>query len=324
MTQSPDLLRVVSVSGGKDSTATLLLALETNWLDDVRAIFADTGNEHEITYEYVEYLSDHMERETGRRIETVRSDFTKAMAEKREKLLRIAAGVPESEIYGKRIFSAQWTPERAGKAAELMRPTGNVYLDLCLMKGGFPSRKRQYCTTYLKTEPLDAWTYARVSEGWRIESWHGIRAEEGQRRALLPEQIWGPVLSLRYPILSWTVDRVFAQHHRHAINPNPLYMRGFRRVGCMPCINSAKADIENIAARCPEHIEKVREYERLVSECSRNETPATFIHVKTLSGSRGIDEAVRWAKTTHGGKQYDLLADAEDVTQCSSEYGLCE
>ena len=324
MTQAPDLLRVVSVSGGKDSTATLLLALETNWRDDVRAMFADTGNEHEITYEYVEYLSDYMERETGRRIETVRADFTKAMADKREKLLKIAAGVPESEIYGKRQFSAQWTPDRAGRAAELMHPTGNVYLDLCLLKGGFPSRKRQYCTTYLKTEPLDAWLYARIDEGYRIESWHGIRAEEGQRRAVASPFEWGPCFSVRRPILSWSVDSVFEQHARHGIKPNPLYLQGFKRVGCMPCINSSKGDIANIVLRAPEHIEKVREYERIVSEGSRQEIPATFFHITAHHGLRGIDGAVAWAKTTHGGRQYDLLSLAEDATQCSSEYGLCE
>lgn len=46
---------IVSISGGKDSTATLLLAiaLET---ENLQAVFADTGNEHEQTNEYLDYL----------------------------------------------------------------------------------------------------------------------------------------------------------------------------------------------------------------------------------------------------------------------------
>ena len=324
MTQAPDLLRVVSVSGGKDSTATLLLALETCWLDDVRAVFADTGNEHETTYEYVEYISEYFERETGRRIETVRADFTKAMADKRDKLLKIAAGVPESEIYGKRKFVHSWTPAAASRAAELLYPTGNVFLDLCMLRGGFPSRLRAFCTEELKQLPI-MMNEQKLLETHRVESWQGVRGGESERRAKLAPYEWGPLLSTRRPIFYWDVARVFEQHARHGIKPNQLYLEGAARVGCMPCINSGKSDLSLIASRFPEHIDKVREYERLVNMAARPcRTPYTFIHSSKAPGITGIDSAVQWAKTTHGGKQYDLLADAEDATQCSSEYGLCE
>ena len=320
---APDLLRVVSVSGGKDSTATLLLALETNWNDDVRAVFADTGNEHEITLAYVAQLSDYLEAETGRRIETVRADFTDAMAKKREKLRRIAAGTPESEIYGKRQFEHAWTPERAARAAELMQPTGNVFLDLCLLKGGFPSRKRQYCTENLKGEPVDRWLAQFLVE-CRVEQWHGVRADESAHRATQPDYVWGPRVSIRRPILRWGVERVFEQHRRHGVKPNPLYSLGCARVGCMPCINASKADILNIASRFPEEIEKVREYEFLMTACARSGgyQVATFFHTRDIGG-RGIDDAVSWARTSRGGKQYDLVAEAE-AEMCSSLYGLCE
>lgn len=45
-------LNVVSVSGGKDSTATALLAIEQN-TDNIMFIFADTGNESHKTYDYL-------------------------------------------------------------------------------------------------------------------------------------------------------------------------------------------------------------------------------------------------------------------------------
>lgn len=320
MTSAPDLLRVVSVSGGKDSTATLLLALETNWNDDVRAVFADTGNEHELTLEYVDYL----EQATGIRIERVQADFTQQMAVKREKLLKIAAGVPESEIYGKRQFAVQWTPERAAKAAELMQPTGNVFIDLCILKGGFPSRKRQFCTENLKGAPVDLYLSRLISRGHRIEQWHGVRADESAHRAKQPDYEWGAVVSIRRPILRWGVDRVFEQHRKHGIKPNPLYALGCSRVGCMPCINSGKDDIANLAARFPEHVEKIREYEFLMSMCSRNPVPATFFHTQSLGGKRGIDAAVAWARTSRGGKQYDMGHIWDEPSVCSSVYGLCE
>ncbi len=57
-------VRLVSVSGGKDSTASLLLALERH-PGEVVAAFADTGNEHEATYDYVR----HLQQALGVRIE---------------------------------------------------------------------------------------------------------------------------------------------------------------------------------------------------------------------------------------------------------------
>lgn len=60
-------LHVVSVSGGKDSTATLLLALERVGRDRVLPIFCDTGNEHELTYLHLDYL----ERALAKKIERV-------------------------------------------------------------------------------------------------------------------------------------------------------------------------------------------------------------------------------------------------------------
>mgnify|MGYP001384129754 CR=1 FL=1 len=312
-------LRVVSMSGGKDSTATLLLALETNWLDDVRAVFADTGNEHPATLDYVAYLSDRL----GIPIETVRADFSRQMATKREKLLRIANGESESDVYGARKFQYPWSQEAAARAAELMQPTGNPFLDLCLLKGGFPSRSRLYCTEQLKHEPLEAWTYDLVAKGNAIESWQGVRADESKSRSKLPDYEWGPVFSTRRPILRWGVDRVFEQHRRHGIEPNPLYTLGCARVGCMPCINSGKDDLANMALRFPEHVEKVREYERLVGLAQRPMpfAPSFFHHSK--ADGHGIDVAVEWSQTSHGGQQFDWTRQAEPA-MCSSQYGLCE
>ncbi|KGS89841.1 putative gp57 [Burkholderia pseudomallei TSV28] len=57
------------------------------------------------------------------------------------------------------------------------------------------------------------------------------------------------------------------------------------------------------------------------------DSPVSFFHQGT-TGHTGqastIWKVVDWSKTSCGGRQYDLLADAEPATACSSAYGLCE
>ena len=52
---------VISVSGGKDSAATLLIALENCQREHVLPIFCDTGNEHQAVYEYLNYLEQELD-----------------------------------------------------------------------------------------------------------------------------------------------------------------------------------------------------------------------------------------------------------------------
>ncbi|GHU19922.1 hypothetical protein FACS189475_07960 [Betaproteobacteria bacterium] len=70
---------VISVSGGKDSTALLLLALERCPRESVIPIFCDTGNEHSSTYEYLRYLEQALDIQIVR----LKADFSEEIAAKR-------------------------------------------------------------------------------------------------------------------------------------------------------------------------------------------------------------------------------------------------
>lgn len=327
------LVHLVSCSGGKDSTACAILALEQHGRDACRFVFADTGNEHEST---IEYALDYLPRALGVRVDVVKADFTDEFATKRANLQRIADGEPESAVYGKRQFMYQWTPEAARAALELLHPTGVPYLDLCLVRGGFPSRKRQFCTEYLKTRPLTAYAMEIIEAGSPVWSWQGVRLEESEsRRSRLQgtgacvrsfEVVGGGLFNYR-PILRWTARDVFQAHEIAGVRPNPLYLQGMSRVGCMPCINCGKDDLREIARRFPEHIERIAAWETLVSRVCRPRSPVSFFHMTTQghSGEQGsqIYAVVEWSKTTRGGRQYDLLA-VDEPLACSSAYGLCE
>ena len=73
--------RVVSVSGGKDSTAVYILAIELG--RDFTAVFADTGNESPITLEYIDTLP---KRTGGPPIRTVKASFHEHLRTKRSRV----------------------------------------------------------------------------------------------------------------------------------------------------------------------------------------------------------------------------------------------
>lgn len=319
------MLRVISLSGGKDSTATALVALELHGLDVCRFVFADTGNEHQATYDYA---LDYLPQKLGITVNVVRADFGDEFATKRANLARIAAGEPESAIYGRRKFMYAWTPAAAARALELLHPTGNPFLDLCMLKGGFPSRKRQFCTEYLKRNPITEYQLGLVDKGFVVESWQGVRADESEaRRWLRSYEDLGGGMSIFRPILRWRVEDVFEAHRVAGIEPNPLYRQAMKRVGCMPCINTSKGELLEISRRFPAEVDRIAEWERLVSQVCRPQSPVSFFHMGTQghSGqSSTIEHVIQWSRTTRGGRQFSLLTDLDEPTACSSAYALCE
>ena len=307
---------IISVSGGKDSTATLLLAIERGIEFD--AVFADTGHEHQQTYEYLDYLESTL----GFTLRRVKARFAAKIAGKREFIVQQWAkdGVPQARI---------------DRALELLVPTGIPMLDLCLWKGRMPSTKARFCTQELKVIPITKQVLIpALREFGKVWSWQGVRAEESLARAMLPwidrEGDFPGIYNYR-PLLKWTAAEVFAMHAKHGIEPNPLYKQGMGRVGCMPCIMCRKGELSEIAKRFPEEIKRVGEWEALVSQVAKRGSTTWFAsvtHSKDIDddhySTHGIDAAVDWSNTTRGGRQFDLLKENEDIPSCSSIYGLCE
>lgn len=308
---------IVSMSGGKDSTATALLAIERD-VDPMLA-FSDTGHEHPSTYEYVNYL----EQKLGIKIERCKADFSKDIERKR--------GVVQTKWRKDGI-----SEDKIERALAVLQPTGNPFLDLCLWKGRFPSTMARFCTENLKILPFNEQVlFPAMKEYGLVETWIGVRADESPARAKLPErQIDDTGAEIVRPILHWTVEDVFAMHRKHNIDPNPLYKQGMGRVGCMPCVSCGKEELRQIGMRFPEEIDRVAEWEAIVKEASKQDG-ATFFTVRAsemdelstreehqrLAGIRG---KLEWAQTTKGKVQYDLVSVYEEPQQCHSIYGLCE
>ena len=314
--------RLVSVSGGKDSTAMYLLAIEHG--RPFRAIFADTGFEAPVTREYLYALP---EKTGGPPIETVKADLTEDVLRKRENLPRkwAEAGVP-----GPRI----------AQALSVLWPTGHPFVDLCLSRGGFPSAGRRYCTDQLKIKPIAEKVYAPILDaGDWVLSWQGIRAQESKARAGAPQReemfVYGCDYHVFRPLLHWSVSDVMEMHARHGLKPNPLYTKGFSRVGCWPCVMTNKGGLRALALYDPQAIEVLDKWEALINQATRSGA-ATFFPGRDVSPVRpihhtthGIRQKVDWAKTQRGGKKYELFLEQESEPgsewgKSCATYGVCE
>lgn len=134
---------LISMSGGKDSLAQCLYAVENGVKHD--RVFADTGHEHPQTMEYLDYLEQNLGP-----IRRVKADFTRQIEGKRK---FIAEKWPVS-LVEECGMSHDEAAERIACALEILHPTGNPFLDLCMWKGRFPSTKARFCTFDLKHEPV--------------------------------------------------------------------------------------------------------------------------------------------------------------------------
>jgi 3'-phosphoadenosine 5'-phosphosulfate sulfotransferase (PAPS reductase)/FAD synthetase len=316
---------VVSMSGGKDSTAMALLARERE-AENLSYLFADTGHEHQQTYDYIDYLEQALDIEIVR----LKADFTELMAGKRKYIQEHWADDGVSQ-------------EHIDEALSVLRPTGIPMLDLCLWKGRMPSTRARFCSEKLKHDPLDKYMTDLLAQPTTsvVISWQGVRRDESHQRANLVEEEDHPTqYGLRWyrPILDWTADDCFAMHKRHGIKHNPLYEQGQGRVGCMPCIHSRKDELAEIGRRFPEEIERLARWEALASKASKQGNTMWYdarITARFLGTDRsevhysthGIHTAVRWANGTRGqvksdGVQMELIA--TDAPTCKSIYGLCE
>jgi len=219
---------VISISGGKDSTAMGLLAIERK-TENLLFVFADTGHEHAQTYEYLEYLNEVFMDRCGVGITTIKADFTRQIQGKRDYIIenwfdQLVAGQPgkwkakdgvrkmidvpappawapgdndieETEFYRWSAEIPPMTPEQAqdkiDRALAVLQPTGNPMLDLSVWKGRFASTRRRFCSEQLKHVPITEQIVNPLAEaGNTIISWQGVRRQESPaRRDLLEKDV---------------------------------------------------------------------------------------------------------------------------------------
>lgn len=283
---------VVGFSGGADSQAAALWVRRRYPAEDI--ILLNTlagGNEHPLTEQFIQWYS-----------ETIFPVVT------------VTPLIKDLEGRGTRAGQAKDRRDEFSDEDEL------TFDRLAYIKGRFPSRKAQFCTEHLKLVPQRRWCREHLeAKGIDYERYTGVRRDESHKRKDTPDREWCDYFDcyVNHPIASWTKLEVFAFLKEHGEEVNPLYKMGFGRVGCAPCINSGKEDINLWATRFPEMIDKVRGWE----EWNGRTFFPPCVPGKEINW---VDEVVAWSKTDWGGKQVLLPMLEAEAESCSSRYGLCE
>ena len=207
---------LVSFSGGKDSQACLIQAAKQYGTYKIEAVFCDTGWEHPDTYQHITDVCMQM----GVKLTTLKSKYD--------------------------------------------------FVSLAVYKKRFPSTKARFCTEELKMKPMIDYVLSLKESCIIIQ---GIRAGESVARAAMDEQCmyfkgyfqpnkngrkesykgrevreWCSQYdaSVVRPIFRWAAQDVIDCIIDSGQKPNPLYYRGFSRVGCLPCIMCRQAEIREL------------------------------------------------------------------------------
>lgn len=291
-----ELFRYVSVSGGKDSTATYIWAIKQFGPNGFRAVFADTGHEHPVTINYIKNMHRFF---GGPVVETVKADFRDRLFKAAERRSKKGKFVPIDNYY----------PSREGE----------TFRDLIVWKGRAPSTKAQFCTEHLKMAPIREWIIYNRGNLPSV-GFVGIRREESEKRSKMPKEMLNEYMdSLTiHPVIDWKEQDVISFIKENG-PINPLYENGSARVGCYPCIHARKSELASMPDWAWERLER---YEKAVGR--------SWFPSGRLPGSRGtkkiptISQVKEWSKTKWGGKEQNPDAIVRDAPSCMSTWGVCE
>lgn len=211
---------IVSYSGGKDSTAMALFALEHLPHDKLRFAFCPTGAQWPQTEPYLRYIEDKL----GIVIETVQA--------------------------GDRPLPPRLdgTPRRDVLAHEI------CLFDMISKRGKWPSAKYRYCTAYLKRWPLKL--LARECDN--PVQLVGQRAEESATRAKMSQYDKGgnkTGIPIYRPVLDWSEADVWACLADHDVLPSPVYNYA-SRANCWCCPMARPQELFNFCRQYPDEAQR--------------------------------------------------------------------
>lgn len=295
---------LVCFSGGKDSQACLIKACRDFGAGNVEAVFCDTGWEHDCTYEHIHYVVG----ELGCKLTTLRSKIGGF-----EQLCKRMKWFPDT---GHRMCTTQlkiWP-----MIDYILEFQDNITIIQGIRSAESATRAKMTCSG-----DYFAQYHMETSKRGHLYRVHDVKEWCTQHRAIVERPMFGYSAQ---EIIDFILDA--------GQRPNPLYKRGFSRVGCFPCIYARLDDIKAMR-KDMFYVERVKELEREVNQIRvanhRKGRKASLLPVGKIPARFCLEygnEVPSFGDVIRYVSRDDAilnLFEGEDTTSCMSIYhGLCE
>lgn len=204
---------IVPISGGKDSTSCLVMAIKEG--HNVFPVFNDTGWEHPITYEYLNYLENKLCIKIDRTIGGKRRNGDNC--ETLPNLIRAQGRFP----FGLGRFCTTYLKQYA-----LRDVYKNHYYDgKTNYRFWFGMRQKESIQRSIRYSGISNKSLFDINDIFPSRYNKKLRT----------------TIQVRMPIITWETEEVFKYLENMGINKNPLYDEGTNdRIGCYPCLLAGK------------------------------------------------------------------------------------
>jgi 3'-phosphoadenosine 5'-phosphosulfate sulfotransferase (PAPS reductase)/FAD synthetase len=283
-------------SGGKDSHACLLLAVEAYGLERCEAVFCDTGWENPLTYMHVFETCDKI----GIKLVILKNKMYEGLIDLADKKKRFPS--TKARFCTEKLKSEPAIDYVLSHKCNIIAIQG-IRWD----ESSARSKMQQNCS-YFKYyfQP-----YGHTIEG--KPKYHKYRKQD------VIEWCKSHNADIERPIIDWTAQQTVDYILKTGHSLNPLYYMGFSRVGCFPCIMSRHAETKLIIENHPEQWQKLKDAEQKIG---RSFFPPNYIPKRACKNRQYpmAEDIERYIRDKNN--SIDMFQ--QDTPSCMSVYGLCE
>ena len=335
-------LIIVQFSGGKDSLASLLWAIEKYGKENINVIFCDTGWEHPLTYEYIKTTMKQLDMEIIV-VSSEKYDGFLDMVKKKGRFPSSQARFCTEELKSKPMIDYILDVHKyhfitvQGIRKDESSSRSKMNMECRYFKYYFePYRTNSIIVSELKSEEkltinqIDKLKKAedRLKEGHEDPKFHTYRKKEIMSFC---ENYSDDVMR---PIFHLTAIETIGKILDAGMKPNPLYyIIGAGRVGCFPCIMVTHDELWGIIENEYWVIDKIADFEKAngSSFFAPDYIPKRYCS-KSAINKKGkevrypiIEDVVRYLQDKHAQIDMGLFKEPNDGNRsCMSFYSICE